>query len=238
MIKKEQALKFYLNYKEYVFSVVVVLSSLILIIFVIYPQTSKLISNRQVEEDINQRSKFLEAKAQALESYDQEDLKLKVGKVLSAYPVDKDLVAAVSLLQDFITQSGFSIISISIESGSIKAGTQSFSIKLEILGAKASLPVILTGIENSTRLMRVSSIETTSGRDPVSATASLTVDFLYSSAPEGFGSVDSPIPELSQKDEEVLTKLVAVGGGTTPVVQPEIPLPSELPPRGKANPFE
>jgi len=115
MIKKEQALKFYLSYKEYVFSAVVVLSSLILIIFVIYPQTSKLLSNRKVEEDVNQRSKFLEAKAQTLESYDQEDLNLKVGKVLSAYPVDKDLVAAVSLLQNFIAQSGFSIISLEIE---------------------------------------------------------------------------------------------------------------------------
>lgn len=234
MMKKEQALKFYLSYKLYIFSAIVALSNLILITFVIFPQTGKLLSNQKAEQDISQKSKFLEAKAQALERYDPEDLNLKVKNTLNSYPVDKDLVAAVNLFQNFTAQSGFSIAALSIGGGSTKDGAQSYIIKLDILGPKDLLPSMLTSIENSTRLMRVSSIGTSVGRDPNSATISLTVDVLYSSAPGGFGSVESTLPELSQKDEEVLAKLAAVSSTTN--VQPQTP--GALPPRGKANPFE
>jgi len=53
-----------------------------------------------------------------------------------------------------------------------------------------------------------------------------------SSAPSEFGSVDSPLPELSEKDEEVITKL-AKGGTALPAPQVTV-----LGPRGKENPFE
>lgn len=235
MIKKDQVLKFYLSYKLYIFSAVVTISNLILIIFVIFPQTSKLLSNQKAEQDINQKSKFLEAKAQVLESYVSEDLNLKVNNVLTSYPVDKDFVAAVGLLQNFTAQSGYSIISLTVGGGTVKEGAQSYTVKLDLLGPKAFLPVMLTNIENSTRLMRVSSVETAVGRDPDQATISLKVDILYSNAPGGFGSVESTLPELSEKDQQVLARLARASSATTLA---ELGVPSELPARGKANPFE
>lgn len=243
MSKKEEIIKFYLNYKLHIFSLVVALSSLILIALVIYPQASKLLSNQALTGDIYKKSNILEAKVAALESYDQEDLNLKLRNVLNSFPVDKDLVNSVGSLQNLAAESGFNINSMVIGLGSGKDGTQSYNIKLELLGPVTSLPIILSNIEGSPRLMRVSSIETTPGKDPQSATVSLQVDILYSSAPSGFGSTDSPLPELSDKDQEVLTRLARASG---PIISQTSTPPSDqapvstqpLGPRGKENPFE
>lgn len=239
-MNKEFLKKFYRSYKLYIFSLVTVLSSLILIVFAIYPQVNKLLSNKQVQEEVYKKSKFLEAKALVLESYDTEDLNIKLRNVLNSYPVDKDLLSAVSLLQNLVSESGFSIIGLSIGSGLGKeANAQSYSIKLDLLGPVTALPIILSKIENSSRLMRVSSLETVIGADLAATAISLQVNILYSSAPGGFGTIDSPIPELSQRDEEVLAKLARVSEVTSQFPGPSVsPSSSQLGPRGKENPFE
>lgn len=234
MIKQEAVSKFYLNYRLYIFPAVVALSSLILIIFVIYPQTVKLITNQQVQQQIANKSTFLETKAQVLENYDPEDLNRKVAFTLSSYPTDKDFASALALLQNLTSQSGFNTVSIVLGSSiSKEAGDKSYNLKLDILGPPILLPNLLSRIEDSPRLIRVSGVETTVGRDPQGAIISLSVDVLYSSAPTEFGSVDSPLPELSQKDEEILVKLARLD---TLVSQPTTT--TQLGPRGKANPFE
>lgn len=233
-MKKDVILKYYQKYKLYIFPTVVALSSLILIIFVIYPQTAKLIANQKVEGDIRSKSNFLEVKAQTLESYDPEDLNKQVNFTLNAYPTEKDFIPALSLLQNLISQSGFSSISTSFGAASVKsANTQSYSIKLDLLGPLSFLQDLLNNIEDSPRLMRISNVEAVGGGDRKVANISLEVEVLYSSAPTEFGSIDSPLPELSQKDQEVIVKLARLGT----VVNP-LQITPQLGPRGKVNPFE
>lgn len=232
MMKKEEIVKFYQHYRLYIFPAVVALSSLTLIIFVIYPQALKLITNKQVEGDMINRSKFLEVKAQALESLDSTDLNRKKDFALVSYPTDKDFASALGLLQNFTVKSGFNIVLISLGSGTLGTNAQSYNLKLDILGPQTLLPGLLSNIENSPRLMRVSSVETNLGKDPQGALISLSVDVLYSSVPEDFGSIDSPLPELSEKDEEVLVKLARSA------VSPSLESITPSGARGKANPFE
>lgn len=233
-MNKAEVSKFYQNYRLYIFPVIVGLSSLILIIFVIYPQTVKLITSQKVQTETISKAGFLATKVQALESYDSTDLKLKEELALNSYPADKDFVSALSLLQNLTAQSGFNTISIALGSDAYKgSNAKSYNIKLDILGPSALLPILLSNIESSTRLMRVSSVETSVGKDQI-ATISLNVDVLFSSAPAGFGSVDSPLPSLSQEDEEVIAKLART---RTPVA-PQQTTVGPLGPRGKANPFE
>ncbi len=234
-MKKEEILKLYQNYRLYIFPAVVALSSLILIIFVIYPQIVKLITNQKIEGEITNKSKFLEVKAQTLESYDSTDLSQKVNFVINSYPTDKDFVSALGLLQNLISQTGFKTVSMSLGANSSKSDYgQSYNIKLDVLGPADLLPKLLTNIENSPRLMRVSGVETNVGKDPQGATVSLNVEVLYSPAPKVFGSVDSPLPSLSQKDEEVIVKLARTGSTLTTPQQ----ITPQLGSRGKANPFE
>lgn len=232
-MKKEEIKKFYLNYRLYIFPAVVVFSSLILIIFVIYPQIISLLANQTIEKNTLNKSKFLEAKAQTLESYDLEDLSKKVNFALGSYPTDRDSIYALGILQRLVAKLGFNVITIALGAGGTKdASTQSYNFKLEVLGPIAQLSALLNTIENSPRLMRVSGVEVSGATTTQGIRVSLGVEILYAAAPTGFGSIDSPLPDLSEKDEEVIAKLTSIG------ITPQTPELSLLGPRGKANPFE
>ncbi len=233
-MKKEEVFKFYNTYKIYIFPTIVTLSSLILIVFVVYPQISKLITNQKLEGELINRSKFLEVKAEALEGLDSTDLSRKVQYALNAYPTDKDFPYAIGLLQNMIAQSGFNINSLSLGTGSSKkTGSESYSVRIELSGSIALLPTLFNNIENSNRLMSINNIEYTLSKDGQSVDLALNIAVLFAAAPQEFGSIDSPLPELSKKDEDVIAKL-ARSGNVTIGFQATAPLG----PRGRENPFE
>ncbi len=233
-MKKEEILKFYLNYRLFLYPVVTAISSLILIVLVIYPQTMKLLSNQEAQQQISQRSNFLEAKALALENYNQDDLNSKVNLSLTAYPTDKDFANVVGILQNLIAQSGFNITSLSFGGGSSKDTiVQSYNVKLDLVGPLKFFHILLNNIEHSPRLIKVSGIETSAGRDPNSTNVTVNLEVLYSAAINNLGSIDSPLPELSEKDQEVLAALKSAVSSL-----PQTPATAAASPRGKLNPFE
>lgn len=234
-MKKETILKFYSNYKLLIFPAAVALSSLILIVLVILPQTIKLVTNQKVGDDLLSRSQNLEVKAQTLESINEEDLSRNVGYALAVYPSDKDFGNVVGIIQKITSQAGFNIVSLSLAgAGTAQAGSQSFNISLQLTGSKALLPILLSGFENAPRLMRVGSLEVSSSASGAEGVqVSLGLDVLYADAPRDFGTVDSPLPQLSAKDEELLVKLARVGGQSVSAGRTGVSTP-----RGKTNPFE
>ncbi len=233
-MKSETSANFYQKYKPFIFSGIAVFSSLILIIFVIFPQTSKLIANQKAESEIISKTKFLDEKAQAFAKYDKTDLDRKVAIALNSYPVDADFVPTISLLQNLVSQSGFVTTAISLGSRSLKtANTDSYDFKIDILGPAALVPVLLNNVESSSRLMRVASVETVAGTDPQVANITLEVSILFSPTPPSFGSADTPISELTQNDEDVIAKL-AKAVNSIPASQSA----SQAVPLGRSNPFE
>lgn len=232
-MKKESISNFYQKYRLYIFPSLVALSSLFLIVFAIYPQTMKLIDNQKAIGDLMTKSKFLETKVSALESINSEDLSTKVGSVMQALPADKDFGNILDLLQQLVTQSGFSISSISLSNSSSKAGkTESFEVKLEVKGAKSLFKNLLTNLENSPRLIRVSTIDFSSNPASQIVDASLVIEVLYSKLPQNFGAEDSPLPQINQNDSRLLALLTK----TTTISSSSATL--NISPRGKANPFD
>lgn len=230
-MNKEAIFGFYNKYKLYIFPAVVSASSLFLIIFAIYPQTSKLIANQKIQGELQARSDFLEVKANTLENFDVPDLTRKVEYALYSFPKDKDFGNVIGLLQLIGAQSNFLVNGINLEGGSSKAvGAQSYNVRMEVNGAKNLLPLFLSNIESSVRLMKVNSIDV-SGKNDQSIDVVLGIEILYSPLPQTFGSIDSPLPQLSEKDEELLTTL----GSSVASVSLGEELTSS---RGKANPFE
>lgn len=229
-MSKDNTIKFYGQYRLYIFPAVVAISCLILIIFIIFPQVIKLIANSKVESEFKTRSKFLEAKAEALQNYDEADLSRKVGNIFSSIPAEKDFANVLGLLQGLTTQSGFNIISLSFGQIGGSSVKQSYGVKVELLGPKTSLGAFIDNIESSTRLMRISSMDITSGKADF-VNVALGIEALFSTVPAKLGTVDSPLPEISDKDEQLLTKLART---TTRVA----PTPYQLSPKGKVDPFE
>lgn len=232
-MKKEEVAKFYLRYRLYIFPAIVVLSSLILIFLIIIPQLSKLISSQKTKGELINNLKFLEVKAQTLDSYDSGDLSNKVNYTLASFPQDKDYGNVIGLIQNLTVQSGFTITTMTIGTATNKvANSQSYSIQLEAVGPKSLISIFLSNIENSTRLMRVRSIEITNSLNQQAVNVSLNLDVLFAPIPASFGSIDSTLPELSSKDEELLATLAK---SLPPAfTSTNAPLPS----RGRANPFE
>ncbi|MDO8573987.1 MAG: type 4a pilus biogenesis protein PilO [Candidatus Daviesbacteria bacterium] len=228
---KKEIIKFYSDYKLYIFPAIVALSSLFLIIFAIYPQTVKLIEGQKTASDLINRSKFLDIKVVALESYDGTDLANKVGFVLNALPAEKDYGNILTLLSQLVSQSGFSIASINVGNSSGKVGNlDTFEVKLDIIGVQALLQTLLSNIESSPRLIRVKSIDVSSNQGKGNIAVSLALQVLYAALPQNFGAPDSPLPQLSQSDESLISTLEKSSAGTQ--------ITSGSSPRGKSNPFE
>lgn len=232
-MKKEELLKFYDKFKLFIFPAVVAVLSLLLILLVIYPQIVKLLENQKQAADLTERSKLMEGKAKELENYDIKDLTLKVNSALSSYPAEKDYVNSLRILQNIVSQSQFSVVSLGLQAGSGEGKIQSYNMKLDVLGPGVNLPKLLSNIENSYRLMRVVSLETSAGKD-LQTNASLTINVLYEDIPKGYGSSDSPLPKFSEKEQDILSRLAAIGD----IIIPQDQQGAQLGPRGKTNPFE
>lgn len=231
-MNKEKIVKFYQKYRMYLFPAIVALSSLILIIGVIYPQTVKLIVNQKAQEDLLNKSSLLDNKVSALEGYNGQDLPQKVEIALQALPADKDFGRILGILDQLAIRSGFSISSISLGNAAGKVGnTDSYQVKIELKGAKVLLPVFLSSLENSARLIRISSIDSSINAANQSVDLTLVVDALYAGLPQKIGAPDTPLPELNQQDEQTIAvlseskELIATSAAT-------------LTRRGKPNPFE
>lgn len=233
-MKKEDFLKFYSKYRMFVFPTIVVLSSLLLIALVILPQTIKLVTNQKIGSELLNKSQFLEVKAQTLETLDEGDLSKKVEYALNVYPPGKDFGNVVGIIQRVTGQTGFSIVSFNI-GGSRGSESQDYSISLQLIGSKLLVSTLLAALEKAPRLMKVDSIEVSQATGIQSVEVNLGLSVLFSPLPQNFGTVDSPLPELSQNEEELLIKLagaheeVGIAGGEGAVSSTT---------RGKANPFE
>lgn len=231
-MNKENLTKFYQTYKLYIFPAVVALSSLFLTFFVILPQTVKLITNQQAADGFLNRTKILETKVSALESFNNEDLSQKLRLTLASFPADRDYGNILGLVQQLVSQSGFSLESITLGTSAQKFGSSdSFGVKLNVKGPRLIFPILLNNLESSTRLLRVTDIDVSSGQNQF-IDAAIVLDVLYSGLPKGVGTIDSPLPELSQKDEELINALT----GPSNVVAPAAPVGSSS--KGKLNPFE
>lgn len=231
---KKDIVKFYSEYRIYIFPAIVALSSLFLIVFAIYPQTMQLIDGQKTASELINRSKFLDIKVAALESYDERDLSRKVGFVLNSLPAEKDYGNILTLLQQIVLQSGFSMTSVSVGNSAGKVGNvDSFEVKLDLIGSQGLLQTLLDNFDSSPRLVRIKSIDVSSNQSQQNIEVSLALQILYSALPQNFGKTDSPLLELNQKDEELISTLERSSG-----VMQGLSGDSSGSPRGKPNPFE
>lgn len=227
-MKKGNLVLIYQKYRMIIFPVVIVLSCLILIVFVMIPQLGKLLKNSKTETDFKTKSESLNTKAEALENLDEKDLQKKLKDVVTSFPQEKDFITLITLLQKITTESGFNMTSLSFGGGSSK--DTGYGITIEVTGPKSILARLLNSIETSLRLMRVERIEISSGKAGDVISANLAISALFSPLPGNLGSIDSPLPEISSGEEELLARLSRVQ---------EMPLTTvDLSATGKSNPFE
>lgn len=225
-MNKDTVNKFYQKYKLLIFPSVVALSCLILIIFVLIPQIGVFLKNSRSQQEFSARSEFLDTKVAALEGLNEPELLDKVGYVLTSLPREKDFAETIALLQKITGNHGYVIASLTFGAG----GGQSFGVRMEVVGPEALLGSLLSSIEGSSRLLRVASMEISSGKEADIVSVNLALEALFAPMPASLGSIDTPLPEISAGEEELLSKLSSTA-------QPQFqPTPSTQ--IGKSDPFE
>lgn len=234
-MKKEGILNFYAKYKLFVFPATVALSCLILIALVILPQTMKLLENQKTGNDLIGKSKLLEVKAQTLETLDAEDLSKKVAYALNIYPPDKDFGNMLGVIQQVAGQTGFSIASFNV-GGSRESEVQNYRVSLQLIGPRPFISTLISSLENAPRLMKVDNIEISQAAGNQGVEVNLGLNILFSPLPQDFGTVDSPLPKLSQKEEELIATLAKAREQSGVVSDAGEAVSST--PKGKLNPFE
>ncbi|EKD85367.1 MAG: hypothetical protein ACD_38C00036G0004 [uncultured bacterium] len=230
---KKEISKFYQTYKLFIFPSAVALSSLFLIAFAIIPQTIKLMDNQKAAQEYMNKSNLLEAKAQTLEDYNGEDLSQKIQIVMGALPEDKDFGSILGILQQATAESGYIISSISFGHAGKLGNAESYEVRLTVKGAKDLLKLLINNLENAPRLVRINSMDVGSVQSAGGADISLILEVLYSRLPSALGSIDSALPSLTQKDEEVLNTLERISQKAPTTSSSFVQSP-----RGKTNPFE
>lgn len=223
--------KIYITYRLYIFPVVIIFSCLILIVLIIYPQTSQLIQNYQTENQLKSKFQIMEAKAQVLEKVDGEDIKNKLKLAMSSYPSEHEYPDVVGIIQNIVSRYGFTMTSLHLggSSETSKTTTSDFSVKLELVGPKTMINSLINSLENAPRIMKVAGIEVSSPRSNDIVETVLTLAVYFKPLPNDFGNADSPLPTLSERDEVILATLTRAPASSQSAF---------LVPKGKPNPFE
>lgn len=233
-MSKEGLKEFYQKNRSLIFPVLVGLASLLLIFLVLIPQIGNLISDNSSLTQVQEKSRFLEVKASELQNVDEVKLQKDLNISLNALPSNKDYLEVINLIQALLPQSGFSLNSLQFGQDTNQSTRLAFTVKMELSGPRSSLNVLLTNFESTYRPMRIASIETnTKEQNSAFVSAVILLNIFYSPLPTSLGSVETPLPKLSDKDQELINNLAKV---ITPVssagpVSGNVPL-------GKSDPFQ
>lgn len=250
-MKKEAFIKFYVLNKLIIFPVLVALASGTLIVLVIFPQIKGYFKGQEDIKITQERVKVLGVKAEELQNVPEEDLKSKLQTAVQTLPEDKDYTSVIGVVQRLAATSGVSLASVNLEGGGSKGvpGVSSFGVKASITGSRSGFDEFVKAVQNAPILMKISaiSVDTSGAQDQVSVSLSLSV--YYSPTPKSLGSIDSPLPKLTEDEEKLAAKLASNVGSAPTVVASTISTGGEEPkigeeppkvllPRGKDNPFE
>lgn len=238
-MKRKAVVNFYIKYKLVIYPFAVGLASIALILLVIIPQLRSYFSSKEDRQVTLNRLKILESKAVELESISDKDLTRRLQSATLALPSEKDYTTIIGLLQKMSAETGVSLQSVILDTGGSKdtgGGVSSFSVKIECSSSKFGFDEFLKKIDGSYAVLKIGSLSTDIAIDD-SIAASLVLDVYYSPAPKILGSVDSPLPKLTE-EEEALAQELSANFVTAPVTSGVSGQPVNILPRGKVNPFE
>lgn len=231
-MNKEGIINIYSKYKFFLFPLIIVIVTISIGYFVIYPQIGNVLSSQDKISEINRKTTSLNEKVKKLEKLDEEDLKDNLAVALKTLPQEADFANTLGIIQTLAAQYQFIIVNFQTSRNDDKSlKLSSYGVSLDLLGPKDLVERFIDSINTNFRLMRTGRLEINTPAGSEEATTLITVDVYFSSIPTTIGAVDAPLAELTQDDEERLSEL----SRSQPVVVEEL-IPQG--PRGKPNPFE
>lgn len=142
-----------------------------------------------------------------------------------AVPSQKDPIAGLTMMRKAVSDSGLSLLKLSVlvgevgasESGKVAEGEIPY--KMEIVGGRDGVISFLTSVYNSSPLLIARKL--TMRKDGGSYSASAEIVSFYYSAKVKMDSAETPLPSISSDDDLLLDKILELQGFVTPLDEGE-----------------
>lgn len=170
-------------------------------------------------ENRRQRERLagLERKSQLLQSLDEAEVSQRVIKLEEVFPSEKPVLNLIASLIELARENEVAFSGVELRPGRIsqterssKGGSkekevklQDFAISFNIEGVLINITSFITRLEKTAPLMKIETI----GLSLEGPKASLGVRVYYQSLPESLGTIDQPVPLLSQEEKSVLEEI-------------------------------
>jgi hypothetical protein len=232
---KKTLLDIYNRYKIIIFPALIGLACFLLIILIIIPQFNEYLKAKEDLANTLAHAENLQKKNLALEGLDRNDLQQKLNIAINAFPSEKDFPGVVGLVQRLASERGLALGSLQVVQTSSKTETPSFSVKFDVSGSRASVRELLNTLENSSRVLKVITIEVSASSE-TDVVANIGIDAFYAPTPTALGGLDAPLSPLTSEENKVLSTLSSIPAPAAEPGTPQLDLSTQS--RGKANPFQ
>ncbi|MBI4078682.1 MAG: hypothetical protein HY429_00050 [Candidatus Levybacteria bacterium] len=203
----KQLRKIYAKYKEYIVPAFVLVACLLLVIFVIIPQTRNLIETKEKEEETKARIRRLKENINFISSIDEKIQDKEFQLLLRALPIEKDYVGIITAIVSASQQTGVGIGDFSFQIGSLssdtiqEATTISFTVTLH--GGIDEAKRFLRELENT---LPISDSETIKFE---SLSTSVAVSFHYKPFIPQIIDYRTKLEPFSKQDRELISTISA-----------------------------
>lgn len=228
---------FYLNNKFALWPIISVVAIILMMVFIIVPQA---LSYPKISQQITEKQakiQVLNDKSQKLENLDLNKLEQDLKVVLTVLPVSEDVPSALSVIQNMMSKVGLNLESSSYAAPQrASSGQNTSTIRLIAVGPVTSVKDFLDNLDNAPRLFQLESINLAFHKEDSGVDVEMPLSVFSSPQPQSIGTVDSPLPELSDKEKELVMKFQKsiedmASSGSAAINSDAVPL-------GKADPFE
>ncbi len=196
---------FYFTYKEYIIPSSFIFLSLILFIFVIFPQFRDYKSMQDQTKEVRGKIERLSANIKTLDSSDQNAEAANYQTSILALPSEKDYIGVLQAISKTSADAQVSVGDFSFLVGDLSSkvpdtqGQPSFNLSLTVTGDINQVKRFMQALYKASPVAQISAIQIGDN------SATLQVAFYYKALPQRIQvAFDQPLPVLTQKDKGII----------------------------------
>lgn len=201
--------EYYIKYQPVILPAVTGIICLILLLFVVIPQFTKIQTNQKNLKQIQEKIKFYNQKAATLKNIEPKAYEDNLTATLLALPDDRDIPGIIGQIQTLLLQTDLLLDGVIFTNPSVAgSGVNNYQVKIEVTGELENIKSFISKMQESSRLVRLSQIELSSfGLTATKVKASMEFTTFFQSLPQTVINLDKEVPELSNNDKQLLAKL-------------------------------
>lgn len=217
--------EYFIRYKPFILPVVSSVTCVLLLLFVIIPQSLKIKTNRKNLNDIQTKVKFYKQKTATLKQIEPQLYNDNLTAALLALPDDRDIPGIIGQVQTLLLQIGLSLDGITFSNPAASGNAVSnYQVHVQTTGGIEQIKSFISKMQESSRLVRLTQVDLTSfGASGEKIQANTEFTTFYQPLPQIATNLDQQVPELSEKDKQLLAKLKNSLSQISPLIQSQEP---------------